>query len=113
MALHVCENLNEDLFVIINKLLSINYPIDIFDLTNWSKLIILLLCFQRFSLFSKVYLKSKLLVVKMLKLNIEKSWFYFQTQNAVIWQYIMWCPKMGPAQIFISILWKTVYVLLF
>ena len=60
MAVHVCENINEDLFVIINKLFSTKYPIDIFDLTNWSKLIILLPCFQRFSLFSKVYLKSKL-----------------------------------------------------
>ena len=79
MALHVCENINEDLFVIINKLFSTKYPIDIFDLTNWSKLIILLPCFQRFSLFSKVYLKSKLWVVKLLKLNIEKSWFYHQT----------------------------------
>ena len=87
MALHVCENINEDLFVIINKLFSTKYPIDIFDLTNWSKLIILLPCFQRFSLFSKVYLKSKLWVVKLLKLNIEKSWFDYQTQNAVIWQY--------------------------
>ena len=60
MALHVCENINEDLFVIINKLFSTKYPIDIFDLTNGSKLIILLPCFQRFSLFSKGYLKSKL-----------------------------------------------------
>ena len=107
MALHVCENINEDLFVIINKLFSTKYPIDIFDLTNWSKLIILLPCFQRFSLFSKVYLKSKLWVVKLLKLNIEKSWFDYQTQSAVIWQYIMCCPKFCPAQIFISVLWKT------
>ena len=86
------------------------YPIDIFDLTNWSKLIILLPCFQRFSLFSKVYLKSKLWVVKLLKLNIKKSWLYYQTQNAFILQYIKCCPKIGPAQIFISVLWKTVYI---
>ena len=26
---------------------------------------------------------------------IEKSWFDYQTQNAVIWQYIMCCPKIG------------------
>ena len=72
MALHVCENINEDLFVIINKLFSTKYPIDIFDLTNWSKLILLLPCFQRFSLFSRLYLKSKLWVVKLLKLNQER-----------------------------------------
>ena len=34
MALHDCENNNEDLFVIINKLFSTEYPIDIYDLTN-------------------------------------------------------------------------------
>ena len=81
MALHVCENINEDLFVIINKLFSTKYPIDIFDLTSWSKLIILLPCFQRFSLFNKVYLKSKLWVVKLLQLNIEtrSNW------NIMIW----------------------------
>ena len=96
MALHVCENINEDLFVIINKLFSAKYPIDIFDLTNWSKLMILLPCFQRFSLFSKVYLKSKLWVVKLLKLNIEKSWFdYHDTRccNLAI-QYVL--PKLLP-----------------
>ena len=66
------------LFVIINKLFSTKYPIDIFDLTNWAKLIILLPCFERFSLFSKIYPKLKLWVVKLLKLNIEKSWFDYQ-----------------------------------
>ena len=60
--------------------------------------------------FSKSYLKLKLWVVKLLKLNIEKSWFDYQTQNAVIWQYIMCCPKFCPAQIFISVLWKTQYI---
>ena len=109
MALHVCENISEDLFVIINKLFSTKYPIDIIDLTNWSKLILLLPCFQRFSLFSRVYLKSKLWVVKLLKLNIENSWFDYRTQNAVIWQYIMCCPNFCQAQILISILWKTEY----
>ena len=34
MALHVKENIDEDLFVIINKLFSTKYPIDIFDLTK-------------------------------------------------------------------------------
>ena len=34
MALYVCENINEDLFVIINKLFSTKYPIDIFDLVD-------------------------------------------------------------------------------
>ena len=34
MALHVCENINEDLSVIIKKLFSTKYPIDIFDLTK-------------------------------------------------------------------------------
>ena len=34
MALHVCENINEDLFVIINKLFSTKYPIDVFDVTK-------------------------------------------------------------------------------
>ena len=41
MALHVCENINEDLFVIINKLFSTKYPIDILDLTKQLKGIIL------------------------------------------------------------------------
>ena len=60
MALHVCEKINEDLFVIINKLFSTKYTIDIFDLTNRSKLITLPTCYQRFSLLGKRYLKSKL-----------------------------------------------------
>ena len=46
-----------------------------------------------------------------LKLDlIETSWFDYQTQNAVIWQYIICCPKFCLAQIFISVLWKTVYI---
>ena len=44
-------------------------------LTNWSKIIILLPCFQKFSYFRKVYLKTEFWVVK---LNIEKSWFDYQ-----------------------------------
>ena len=86
MALYVCENITEELFVIVIKVFSSKYPIDMFDLTNWSKLMILLPCFQRFSLCSKLYIKSQLWVVKLLKLYIEKSWFDYQTQNAVIWQ---------------------------
>ena len=35
MALYVCENINEDLFVIINKLLSTKYPISMLYLTKW------------------------------------------------------------------------------
>ena len=34
MALHVCENINEDFSVIINKLFWTKYPIDIFDPTK-------------------------------------------------------------------------------
>jgi hypothetical protein len=35
MALCVCENINEDFFVIINKLFLIKYPISILYLTKW------------------------------------------------------------------------------
>ena len=34
MALYVCENINEDLFVIINKLFLTKYPISILYLTK-------------------------------------------------------------------------------
>jgi hypothetical protein len=34
MALYVSENINEDFSVIIIKLLSTKYPIDMFDLTK-------------------------------------------------------------------------------
>ena len=54
----------------------------------------------------------ELWVVKLLKVNIEKSWFDYRTQSAVIWQYIMCCPKFCPAQIFNSVLWKTQYICL-
>ena len=116
MALHVCENINEELFVIINKLFSTKYPIDIFDLTNWSKLIILLPGFQRFSLFSKLYLKIKIWVVKLLKLNIEKSWFDYQDTRCcnLATQYVL--PKLLPGPnlqfcfmknwIYTSLLWS-------
>ena len=60
MALCVGENINLDFSVIINKLFSTKYPIDILDLTKQLKGIILPSCFKRFSPFSKVYLKLKL-----------------------------------------------------
>ena len=60
MALHVCENTNEDLSVIINKLFSTKYPIDIFDLPKLVKGTMFSPCFLIFILFSKVHLKLKL-----------------------------------------------------
>ena len=45
MALCVGENINLDFSVIINKLFSTNYPIDILDLTKQLKGIILPSCF--------------------------------------------------------------------
>ena len=35
MALYVYENINEDFSVIINKLISTKYPINILYLTKW------------------------------------------------------------------------------
>ena len=35
MALHVCENIIEDFSVIINKVFSTKYPINILYLTKW------------------------------------------------------------------------------
>ena len=32
------------------------------------------------------------------------------TQDAVIWQYNICCPNCCPAQLFISVLWKTQYI---
>ena len=45
MALRVCENINEDFSVIINKLFSTKYLVDILDLTKQLKGIILPSCF--------------------------------------------------------------------
>ena len=59
---------------------------------------------------SKSYLKLKLWVVKLLKMNIENYDLTIKTQDAVIWQYNMYCPNCCPAQIFNSVLWKTQYI---
>ena len=79
MALHVCENIIEDFSVIINKLISTKYPISILYLIKWWLPTILNPFLKKYlGSFSKSYLKLKLSVVKLLKLNIEKPWFDYQ-----------------------------------
>ena len=89
MALYVCESINEDFSVIINKFFATKYPISKVYLTKW----------QIPKILSHFFLEDLMLqlwVVKLLKLNIEKSWFdYHETRCCnLAMQHVL--PKLLP-----------------